>query len=90
MLEAENLFLRHSDITFKKETVKTETLGCAEVFPKSVLDTVPREEILKEMALAFADKILQYAEIEEEPDMFGDGTRIFLRLQVVDRKRERT
>ena len=89
MLKAENVFLRQSDIAFKKETVKIETLGCEQVISNYMLRIIPREEILKEMALAFADKIVQYAEIEQTPDPMFDQYRIFMRLHVVDRKRER-
>lgn len=89
MLKTENLFLRQSDIAFKKETVKVETLGYEQVISKDTLRFVPREEILKEMALAFADKIVQYAEIEQTPDPMFDAYRIYMRLHVVDRKRER-
>ena len=89
MLEAENVLLRQSDIAFKKETFKIETLGYEQVISNYMLQIVPREQILKEMAQAFADKIVQYAEIEQTPYPMFDACRIYMRLQVVDRKRER-
>ena len=86
-LKAENQWLKKAKIPYKVEHFKIETLGCEKVIPKYMLEMIPPDRILNNMARDFADKIVQFAEIEQEPDFMFDQYRIRMRLHVVDRKR---
>lgn len=88
-LEAELQWLKESYPVETVERLKIETLVCERAIPKSTFDLVPRERLLRGIARDFANKIVGFAEIEQVEDFRDNQYIIRMRLQVVDRKRER-